>query len=182
METARVTVGPDKDTPSLRIDANRPYVIGVTLVTIAALVIVLVAISRSRGLLALVALTLFVVFGARFLYFVGPARLITRPWIAASEDGITARGAWRITRYRWDRVTSIHWLFAGRGLARYATVQVTPKLGEPNDPYGPINPFEVSLWFLSSKRRSLEIGREFLSICRTYGATTSLLVGKTRES
>jgi hypothetical protein len=182
MEASRVTVGPDEDTPSVRIDANRPYVIGVTLVTLAALIIAVVAISRSRGLLAWVALIPFVVFGARYLYLVGPARLITRPWIAASGDGITARTARGITRYRWDRVTSVHWQLTGRPLAQYTIVQVTPKLGAPDDPYGPINPFGVSLWFLSRKKRSLEIGREFLSICRTYGAKTSLLVGKTRES
>jgi hypothetical protein len=70
---------------------------------------------------------------------------------------------------------------AGRPIGRYTIVEIRLKLGEPDDPYGPINPFEAYLWFLGRKRSSLEIGREFLSICRRYGSTTTLLVGRVRE-
>jgi hypothetical protein len=154
----------------------------ITAATLAVLIASVVAMARLEGALAWSAVGLFVFFALRYLYFVGPARLLTRTWIAADTDGVAARSARGVTRYGWDRVVSVHWQLTGRPLSRYTIVEVTPRLGEPEDPHGPINPYEVSLWFLGNKKRSLEIGRDFLGVCRLYGAKTSLLVGKDREA
>jgi hypothetical protein len=99
--------------------------------------------------------------------------------VAADENGISARNRRGLVRYGWERVISVTWTLTGFAFARWTVVEVTPKLGDPDSPYGPINPDEIAnLWFLSSKRRSKVIGADFLSVCRHYGSKTRLAVGE----
>ena len=183
LDPARVTSRLDDGAPSIRIEANPAYSIAVTVPILVVAILTFGIWTELPTLLAAVVFAALLLGGIRFILFVGPARLLSRSWVAADQRGISTRNARGIARYEWDRVISVSWWHAWYPpLARYTVIEVTLKLGAPNDPYGPINPLEVSLFFLSRKGRSLEIGREFLSVCRRYGARTSLLVGRTRES
>jgi len=167
----------------MRIEANRIYAIAVTGPILILAVLTLAKWTELPTFLGFIVFAALLLGGIRFILFAGPARLLSRSWVAADQRGISTRNARGIARYEWDRVNSVAWWHAGYPpLARYTVIEVALKLGDPNDPYGPINPLEVFLFFLSRKRRSLEIGREFLSVCRRYGVRTSLLVGRARES
>ena len=184
LDTSRVTGDHEGEAPWIRVEANRPYVIATTTATMAALVFVIwVTLFSELPLLLVYGSVVFVLSGLLFLTRIGPARLLFRPWISAGEHGIAARKVLEVVRYDWDQVISVTWsrmsLFLWIGAL--TIVEVTPKLRDPESPYGPINPNEITLWFLGNKKRSSEIGHEFLSVCRHYGAQTRLVAGAERE-
>jgi hypothetical protein len=165
------------------IEANRAYAVAVTGPILLLAGLTFGFWTELPTFLAFVVFAALLLGGIRFILFVGPARLLSRSWVAADQRGISTRNVRGIERYEWDRVISVAWWHSWYPpLARCTVIEVMLKLGDPNDPYGPINPLEVSLFFLSRKQRSLEIGREFLSVCRRYGVRTILLVGRARES
>jgi hypothetical protein len=179
LEPARVTGDLGGEAPWIRIETNRPFVLAVTVFTLTILLLPILFQPRLPAVVVFAALLLLAFGGFRFVILIGPARLLGSPWVAADESGISARNRRGIVRYEWDRVISVAWSLTGFGLARWTVVEVTPTLGDPDSPYGPINPDEVAnLWFLSTKRRSEPIGREFLSVCAHYGSKTRLVVGR----
>jgi hypothetical protein len=177
-EPTQVTRDASGAAPSIRVEANRPYVLLATVITLAILILPFVFQSRLPVVIVLVAFVILALGGFRFVILIGPARLLGRPWVAADARGISARNRRGNVHYGWERVISVTWALTGFALARWTVVEVTPKLGDPDSPYGPINPDEIAnLWFLSTKRRSSEIGRDFLSVCQHYGSKTRLFDG-----
>jgi hypothetical protein len=178
LEPALVTRDAHGDEPWIRIEPNRPYVAAVTAVTLALLILPIVFQNRLPTIVVMIAFFMLAFGGLRFVIMVGPARLLSRTWVSADDSGVAARNVHGVVRYPWERIVSVGWTHAGLAFARWTTVEVTPTLGSPDSPYGPINPHEIAnLWFLSSSRRSRELGGEFLSVCRRYGARTRLSVG-----
>ena len=144
----------------------------------ATLILPIVFQNRLPLVVVVVVILMLPLGGLRFVILVGPARLLGRPWVAADSNGVSARSRRGVVRYGWERVISVTWTVTGFALARWTIVEVTPKGGDPDSSYGPINPDEIAnLWFLSSKRRSDTIGRDFLSVCRHYGSKTQLFDG-----
>jgi len=181
-EQARVTGDPGGEMPWMRVDANRPYVFPVTASMLAVLILAFATWVDLPTPLAWVAAFVLALGGMRFIILVGPARLLTSPWVTADEHGISGRNRRGVVQYGWDRVISVGWILHGAYLTHWTAVEVKPTLGAPESPYGPINPDEIAnLWFLSSKRRSRAIGRDLLSVCRHNGSRTQLLVGAERE-
>ncbi|MGH2673623.1 MAG: hypothetical protein ACRDHC_11660 [Actinomycetota bacterium] len=177
-EPAQVARDDSEGVPSIRVEPNRPYVLLTTVILLAVLVLPIVFQERLPIAVIIVAIILLVFGGFRFVILIGPARLLGRPWVAADGDGISARNRRGVVRYGWERVISVTWTVTGLALARWTVVEVTPKLGDPESPYGPMNPDEIAnLWFLSSKRLSSAIGGDFLSVCRHYGSKTQLFNG-----
>ena len=149
-----------------------------TVILFAILILPIALQDRLPIAVTFVAIIMLLFGGFRFVILIGPARLLGRSWVAADGNGISARNRRGIVRYGWERVLSVTWTLTGLGLARWTVVEVRPTLGDPESPYGPMNPDEIAnLWFLSGKRRSAEIGRDFLSVCRHYGSTTQLFDG-----
>lgn len=177
-ESALVTRDDSEGSPSIRIDSNRPYVLVSTVILLAMLVLPIVFQRRPPIAVFILAIIMLLFGGFRFVILIGPARLLGRPWVAADGSGISARNRRGIVRYEWERVVSVTSTLTGLGLARWTVVEVRPTLGDPESPYGPMNPDEIAnLWFLSGKRRSAKIGRDFLSVCRHYGSRTQLFDG-----
>lgn len=177
-EPTQVTRDVSGEAPSIRVGANRPYVLLATAIMLAILILPIVFQARLPVVVVFVALFMPGFGGFRFVILIGPARLLARSWVAADSNGISARNRRGIVRYGWERVISVTWTLTGFAVARWTVVEVTPKLGDPDSPYGPINPDEIAnLWFLSSKRRSKAIGGDFLSVCRHYGSRTQLFDG-----
>ena len=177
-EPTQITREASGEAPSIRVEAHRPYVLLASVFLLAILILPIVIQNRLPLVVVIVVIVMLALGGFRFVILVGPARLLTRPWVAADSNGISARNRRGIVRYGWERVISVTWTVTGFALARWTVVEVRPKLGDPNSPYGPINPDEIAnLWFLSSKRQSEAIGGDFLSACRHYGSKTQLFDG-----
>jgi hypothetical protein len=177
-EPTQVTREASGEAPSIRVEANRPYVLLATVFLLAILILPIVFQDRLPLAIVVVVILMLALGGLRFVILIGPARLLSRPWVAADSNGVSARNRRGIVRYGWERVISVTWTVTGFALARWTIIEVTPKPGDPDSPYGPINPDEIAnLWFLSSKRRSGAIGRDFLSVCQHYGSKTQLFDG-----
>ena len=166
----------------MRVEANRVLLIAETLALLVAGIGAYLALITSSLPLAAIASVITLLVGWRFLIRVGIGRLFGAPYVVADEQGITCRGLGGVARYPWGQVISVMWTHMRRiPFGGYSVVEITPDTGDPNSPYGRINPHDIYLWFLGNKRRSRELGQQFLAVCRRYGTRTRLVVGGSRK-